>query len=44
MADRCELCRYWSATSSTQSKAECEKTGKMTYYNDDCNCVKFSRG
>jgi len=43
MADRCELCRYWLAKSSTQSKAECDKTGKMTYYDDDCNCGKFSR-
>ena len=42
MADRCELCRYWETESSTSSKGECTRTGKVTRYDDEA-CSKYSR-
>ena len=41
MSERCESCYYWKGGHS-DSKAECDKTGRITRYDDDCTCGRYT--
>lgn len=41
-SEECQYCYYWKSKYSSDSRADCDKTGRYKKYNDKCDCGKFA--